>query len=157
MSTSTKPTASALRRPPYPPGDHIWLDGAWAPVVKRFRRQDLAVGHPGRGSRSWAELADGRFAVLDHGGHAGWRLAGPGDQRPGGLDARGRPAQPAKTGFGRALYLARIAAGLNQSEAAERCGVDRNSLAAWERGEQSPVGGAVRREDLLRRLTREGD
>lgn len=141
--------SSRAGRPPCPAGDQIWLAGDWTPVVKRFRRQRI-----GRGGRQWVELADGRYAVLTHGGHAGWRLAAPGEQRPGGLDCRGRPAQPAKAGFGRALYLARIAAGLRQSEAAECLGVISTLFARWERGEMLPAGGDVRREDLLARLAR---
>jgi len=45
----------------------------------------------------------------------------------------GRPAKKPRTGFGERLHAARVAAGLSQTQVAEKLGVHQSSYAAWER------------------------
>lgn len=45
----------------------------------------------------------------------------------------GRPAKHPRTEFGQKLHAAREAAGLSQSQVAEKMGVSQNAYAGWER------------------------
>ena len=63
----------------------------------------------------------------------------------------GRPGKPAGK-FGRALAEARQRAGLSQAQAALVIGVDRNTVARWERAEVRPVGGQLYEDAVLAKI-----
>ena len=51
-----------------------------------------------------------------------------------GCDMRtGRPAKQERSAFGQRLHQARLAAGLTQSQVAEKMGTTQSAYAAWER------------------------
>lgn len=122
--------------------------------VERDRAADAALE-----SRGWIvvrvwdfELAHDLEAVVERVTGAlrerasdtkGWRSRFAGSESPAAprnapLDAQADSAAPQRRQFGENLRSARYGAGLSQAHLAERAGIGRTAVSAYERGEREP-------------------